>query len=49
MGDRIETYRTFDWALDNVNVNTLANVITMGDVSPDYTAHVVAASVAFKF
>ena len=49
MGYRFETYRTFDWALDNVAVNTLANVITMGDVSPDYTAHVVAASVAFKF
>lgn len=49
MGYRFESYRTADWALDGVNVNTLANVITMGDVSPDYTVHVMMASVAFKF
>lgn len=49
MGYRIETYRTSDWALNNVNVNTLANVMTTGDVSPNYTAHIAAASVEFKF
>jgi MtrB/PioB family decaheme-associated outer membrane protein len=49
LGYRFETYRTYDWALDGVAVNTISNVLTMGDVSPDYTAHVAAASVAFKF
>lgn len=49
LGYRYETYRTYDFALDNVAPNTLSNVITMGDVSPDYTAHIVGTSVAFQF
>jgi len=49
MGYRFETYRTSDWALDYVSPSTLSNVVTMGDVSPDYTVHVIMTSVAFKF
>lgn len=49
MGYRFETYRTSDWALDNVNPTTLTNVLTFGNVSPDYTVHLIMTSVAFKF
>lgn len=44
-----ETYETFDWGLDNVRPNTLANVITLGNISPDYAVHLVGASMIYRF
>lgn len=49
VGYRFESYETFDFALDGVAPNELANVITLGDISPDYDVHVVAASVSYRF
>lgn len=46
---RIEKYQSRDWALDNVAPNTLANVITLGEDSPDYTVHVILLSVVTEF
>jgi len=45
----IEHYESSDWALDNVEPNTLANVITLGEDSPDYTVHVLTLSLAYRF
>lgn len=45
----IENYESSDWALDNVEPNTLANVITLGEDSPDYTVHVLTLSLAYRF
>ncbi|MDO8703839.1 MAG: MtrB/PioB family decaheme-associated outer membrane protein [Sulfuricaulis sp.] len=45
----IESYKSSDWAVDNVDANTLANVITLGEDSPDYTVHVISASLSHRF
>lgn len=45
----IEHYESSDWALDNVEPNTLANVITLGEDSPDYTVRVLTLSLAYRF
>lgn len=45
----IEHYQSSDWALDDVEPNTLANVITLGEDSPDYTVHVLTLSLAYRF
>lgn len=39
-----ERYRADDWALDDVPVNQLANVILIGEMSPNYQTHIVALS-----
>ncbi len=44
-----QKYDSTDWAFDNVVPNTLANVITLGESSPDYDSHVIWGSVSFKF
>ncbi len=46
---RIEKYQSRDWAVDNVAPNTLANVITLGEDSPDYTVHIILLSVVTEF
>ncbi|HET6603174.1 MAG TPA: MtrB/PioB family decaheme-associated outer membrane protein [Xanthomonadaceae bacterium] len=43
-----EYYDSSDWALD-IPENQLANVILLGESSPDYRVHVVTASVTFTF
>lgn len=45
----VEKFDSTDWALDNVQPNTLANVITLGETSPDYTVHVIMLSLGYRF
>jgi len=44
-----EKYKSNDWAFDGVDPDTLANVIGMGETSPDYKVNVYAVSVAYRF
>lgn len=44
-----EDYVSADWALDNVEPNTLANVTLLGENSVDYSVQVVFLSVAYRF
>lgn len=44
-----ERYRSTDWALDGVAANQLANVILLAEESPDYRAHVIELSLAYRF
>ncbi len=46
---RIEKYQSRDWAVDHIAPNTLANVITLGEDSPDYTVHIILLSVVTEF
>jgi len=45
----VEKFRSTDWAVDNVDPNTLANVITLGEDSPDYTVHALTISCVYRF
>jgi len=45
----VEKFRSTDWAVDNVDPNTLANVITLGEDSPDYTVHALTISFVYRF
>jgi len=45
----VEKFRSTDWAVDNVDPNTLANVITLGEDSPDYTVHALTMSFVYRF
>jgi MtrB/PioB family decaheme-associated outer membrane protein len=38
-----------DFALDNVNVDTLSNVINPGNANPNYNAHVIGLSFVYDF
>jgi len=44
-----EDYKSEDWAIDGVDPDTLANVIGMGDTSPDYTQNVIGVSVSYRY
>lgn len=44
-----EGYKSYDWALDNFPPNQMANVITMGEQSPEYDVWVSTFSVAYRF
>ena len=44
-----ERYESDDWALDGVRSDTIPNVLTFGQLSPHYRAHVIAMSVRYKF
>jgi opacity protein-like surface antigen len=48
-GYRYETLDTEDFALDGIAVDTIPFVLTLGEDSPDYTAHVFGVSFAYKF
>jgi len=48
-GYRFETLSTRDFALDNVDVDTIGLVLALGQSSPDYTAHVVGVSLKYQF
>ncbi len=48
-GYRFETLSTDDFALDGVDVDTIDQVLTLGEGSADYVAHVFGVSVAFQF
>ena len=44
-----ERYRSTDWAVDGIEANTLANVILLGEDSPNYRENVVSLSVLYRF
>ena len=44
-----EHYESDDWALDGVAPATISNVLTFGQLAPQYRVHVFAASVRYKF
>jgi len=46
---RFEHYDEKDWANDNVNVNTIPNVLSLGDISPSYNIGVIGAALKFHF
>ncbi|MCL7421488.1 MAG: MtrB/PioB family decaheme-associated outer membrane protein [Methylobacter sp.] len=46
---RYESFRTLDFARDNVLPDTMAQVISLGSSSPDYNAHVVGLSMIFNY
>jgi len=44
-----EHFSTKNWALDGVGQNTIGQVITLGNQSPDYNDHIFGLSVIYKF
>lgn len=44
-----ESFNSSDWALDDVAINQLANVILPGEESPNYRVNVVSAAVNYRF
>lgn len=44
-----EDYASADWALDGVPANQLANVILLGEDTPDYSLWVASFSVVYRF
>lgn len=44
-----ESFRSADWAIDDVAVNQLANVILPGDANPDYSVNVVSLAARYRF
>lgn len=49
MGAWYERYHSSDWAVDGIAPNQLANVILLGEDSPDYNVYVVSLSATFRF
>ncbi|MBX9633536.1 MAG: MtrB/PioB family decaheme-associated outer membrane protein [Magnetospirillum sp.] len=48
LGYALEIYRSKDWALDNLNVNS-TSVLSMGEQSPNYNAHLFLVTTRAKF
>jgi len=46
---RYEFYITEDFALDNIAPDSIDDVLSLGNVSPDYDAHVVGLSAIYEF
>lgn len=44
-----ENYESSDWAIDNVPANQLANVILLGEDTPDYSVWTAAVSLVYRF
>ncbi len=44
-----EDYASSDWSVDGVPANQLANVITLGESSPDYNVWVASVSFVYRF
>ena len=49
LGYWYERYHSTDWSVDGVEPNQLANVILLGETSPDYKVHVVSLSLIYRF
>lgn len=49
LGYRHEIFNSADFALDGIGPNTLANVILLGQNSPDYRAHALLISLRHQF
>ena len=46
---RYEFFVTDDYALDNISPDSIDEVLSLGNVSPDYNAHVVGLSAFYEF
>ena len=46
---RYEHYRSDDWALDDVSASTIANVLTLGETTPNYNAHIATIALSYLF
>lgn len=44
-----ERYHSTDWSVDGIAPNQLANVILLGEDSPDYNVHAVSLSMTYRF
>ncbi len=44
-----ESYDTRNWALDDVNTDTISNVLSFGEVTPSYDVSVITVSLRYKF
>jgi MtrB/PioB family decaheme-associated outer membrane protein len=44
-----EHYNSKSWMLDGVDPDTIPNVISFGEASPDYNTHAVMASLRYRF
>lgn len=44
-----ERYRSTDFALDGVLVNSANNVVGTGQLSPDYTVHLIGVTLSYRF
>lgn len=42
-----ERYKSNDWALDGVAVDSLSNIMLLGNQSPDYSGHILVVSLRF--
>jgi MtrB/PioB family decaheme-associated outer membrane protein len=49
VGYAYESLRTDDFALDGVQVDTLSDVITLGESSPNYNGHLFSIALSYKF
>ena len=49
LGYRYERYRADNWALDNLQADSVANLLLLDEATPDYDVHVIAASVRYRF
>lgn len=49
LGYLFERLEVDDWALDGIEPDTLANVLTLGNLSPDYDAHLIAVSLIYEW
>ncbi|MEE9267562.1 MAG: MtrB/PioB family outer membrane beta-barrel protein [Gammaproteobacteria bacterium] len=48
-GYRFQTLSTDDFALDGVGVDTIDQVLGLGESSPNYVAHVFGVSLSYRF
>ena len=46
---RYEFFMTDDFALDNISPDSIDEVLTLGNNSPDYSAHTIGASIFYEF
>lgn len=44
-----QTYREDNWAVDDLDVDSVANMLLLGEETLDYDVHVIAASAKIKF
>ena len=49
LGYRYERYTEDNWALDNLQADSVANLLLLDEETPDYDVHIIAASVSYHF
>ncbi len=49
LGYAYEYLQTDDWAVDNVGVDTIPTVITLGEASPNYNGHIFGLALSYKY